>query len=446
MGDILRKLEAALEYQLQPLTIHLEDIISTTNNFAADKCIGKGELGDVYKGNLVLCKRHTTVALKRLKNKYWLEDCDSWKEVIMLSRYRHENIISVLGFCDENGEKILVYEYAPKRSLNMHLKNNELTWVRRLEISIGVARGLAYLHNPDGTQKRILHGNIRSSNILLDENWNAKLVDFGLIDFCDAKKNFTFIFNNVGRNWHCDRGTELLEKEADVYSLGMVLFEILCGGMHISHIHKPFIPLVRRFYEQDKLDEIVYGNIREEINPSSLEKFATIAYQCLEIESEKRPLPKEIVSALETALQYQVAPPCSKSSNISPPLCWEKTPGTVGSLWAVSDKEGNQSRAPNINITELESLFQKPAGFEKLKPEDVDLLYQDLASNCQIMVRELNIPPPEIIVTDATVMNCNNKLAADDRVYILLPPHISLHPRHGLGLLHTSGILGPAPL
>ncbi|CAI9281515.1 unnamed protein product [Lactuca saligna] len=124
----------------------------------------------------------------------------------MLSVYRHHNIITLLGFCDEMSEKILVYDYVSNKSLDLHLNNNDLTWVRRLTICIGAARGLAYLHNPANTHQRVLHRDIKSSNVLLDENWNAKIADFGLSKFGPANQQYTFIVsNNVGGTiGYCD--------------------------------------------------------------------------------------------------------------------------------------------------------------------------------------------------------------------------------------------------
>ncbi|GKF95687.1 receptor-like protein kinase HERK 1, partial [Tanacetum coccineum] len=107
---------------------------------------------------------------------------------MMLSRYRHENIVSLLGFCDEDGENLLVYEYLPNKSLDMYLCSSHLSWIQRLHICIGAACGLEYLHNPGGTTHRVLHRDIKSSNILLDENWNAKISDFGLSKFGPANQ------------------------------------------------------------------------------------------------------------------------------------------------------------------------------------------------------------------------------------------------------------------
>ena len=232
----------------------------------------------------------------------------------MLSLYHHDNIVSLLGFCDECGEMILVYEYAAKRSLDLYLNDKDLTWVQRLEICIGAARGLAYLHNPGQTQQRVLHRDIKSSNILLDENWNARIADFGLSKFGPANQPYTFLVSNaVGTIGYCDPlyvESGLLTKESDVYSFGVVLFEILCGRLSIRNIRdepQPLTELVRKCYKQNTIDEIIYGNIKDEINPHSLKAFTTIAYQCLKRGREQRPLMTKVVKVLESALQLQVS-------------------------------------------------------------------------------------------------------------------------------------------
>ncbi|XP_042758507.2 probable serine/threonine-protein kinase PBL12 [Lactuca sativa] len=331
INEILITLETALEYQNDPclltvsshpkrmpiknkfkhLEIQLEAIKLATNDFAEHNCIGVGGFGKVYKGQLIHLERHTTFAFKRFGSTLGQGDPEFWKEIIMLSLYKHENIVSLLGFCDERGEKILVYEYASKRSLDLYL-NKDLTWVTRLKICIGVARGLVYLHNPPRTHQKVIHRDIKSSNILLDENWNAKITDFGLSEFGPTSQQYPFVVLNVlGTYGYCDplyEKTGFLTEESDVYSFGVVLFEVLCGRLSMHNVndkHQALPFLVQKCYEQNNLDEIIYGSIRDQINPSSLKAFKTIAYQCLNKEREERPLMKEIVRALETALRYQ---------------------------------------------------------------------------------------------------------------------------------------------
>ncbi|MFS7928732.1 putative protein kinase RLK-Pelle-DLSV family [Helianthus anomalus] len=173
MSEIL-----ALITHFEHLKIQLEAIKSETNSFADKNCIGKGGLGKVYKGELLHYKGHSIVAIKRLDRRFGQGNPELWNEIIMLYQYKHKNIVSLLGFCDKSNEKIIVYEYASNGNLDLYLNSDNLTWIQRLKICIGAARGLAYLHNPGKTtQQRVLHLDIKSSNILLDENWNAKISD-----------------------------------------------------------------------------------------------------------------------------------------------------------------------------------------------------------------------------------------------------------------------------
>ncbi|GJX18669.1 RNA-directed DNA polymerase [Tanacetum coccineum] len=187
------------------------------------------------------------------------------------------------------------------------------TWVTRLEICIGAARGLTCLHNATETQQRVLDGDIKSSNILLDENWNAKVSDFGLSKFGPANQQTSFLVSHaVGTLGYCDplyAETGFLTKESDVYSFGVMLFEILCGrlSMDKKEKHRSLVGLARRSYEEKTIIDIIYADIKDEIYPDSLKVFATIAYNCLKREREERPLMTEIVKSLEIALKSQAS-------------------------------------------------------------------------------------------------------------------------------------------
>ncbi|XP_076957788.1 uncharacterized protein LOC143633352 [Bidens hawaiensis] len=296
--------------QFQHLKIQLEAIQSATNNFSIDNWIGQGGYGKVYKGKLILSMGETMVALKRLNREFRQGEIEFWKEIMTLSFYKHENIVSLLGYCDDHGEKILVYEYVPKRSLDFYLTSDDLTWVQRLKICVGAARGIEYLHTPGETHLRILHRDIKSSNILLDSNWNAKISDFGLSKFAPANNHFTYAISNpVGTLGYIDpiyQEIGLLTKESDVYSFGVVLFEVLCGRLSFTKTNiRPLIGLVRECYEHNKLRDIVYSTIKDEINEPSLKLFVDIAYQCLKRKREERPSMAQIVTALESAIETQ---------------------------------------------------------------------------------------------------------------------------------------------
>nr|XP_043616142.1 receptor-like protein kinase HERK 1 [Erigeron canadensis] len=296
------------------LRIQLKDIKWATNNFGIDNYIGGGGFGKVYKGELVISEKLIMVAVKRLDKALGQGPPEFWKEIMMLTRYKHENLVLLLGFCDENGEKILVYEYLPRKSLDFYLGDTNLSWNQRLQICIGAARGLQYLHDPEGTQQRVLHRDIKSANILLDEQWKAKVSDFGLSKFGPANQQFTFLVSNtVGTFGYCDplyMETGYLTKESDVYSLGVVLFEVLCGRFCIENYDdfRRFLPtLAQKCYKEMKLDTIVSKSLRGQISPNCLYTFSTVAYRCLQRDHKERPSVSDIVKELEIALEYQVS-------------------------------------------------------------------------------------------------------------------------------------------
>ncbi|PWA57401.1 Protein kinase, ATP binding site-containing protein [Artemisia annua] len=140
--------------EFQHLEIQLQDIKLATNNFDENKVIGSGGFGKVYRGEISLSMGRRMVAFKRLDRKFGQGDLEFWKEIMMLSRYTHENLISLLGFCKEEDEMIIVYEYAARGSLDRYLHDANLTWRQRLKICLDAARGLSYLHDDKGTRQR----------------------------------------------------------------------------------------------------------------------------------------------------------------------------------------------------------------------------------------------------------------------------------------------------
>ncbi|PWA97581.1 protein kinase-like domain, Phloem protein 2-like protein [Artemisia annua] len=246
--------------EFKHLVIKLEDIKSATNNFDEKKVIGGGGFGKVYKGEVSHYKGRSMVAFKRLDHKFGQGDPEFWKEIMMLSRYTHENLISLLGYCNEGGEMILVYEHASNGSLDFHLSSTTLTWTQRIKICLDAARGLSYLHDDKGTQQRVLHRDIKSPNILLDENWNAKVSDMGLSKLGPANQQHTALMTTaVGTPGCCDplymELGYLITKESDVYSFGVVLLEVLFGKLCYVYINaKLEIALAdQEIYEKVKL-------------------------------------------------------------------------------------------------------------------------------------------------------------------------------------------------
>ncbi|KAJ0735732.1 putative protein kinase RLK-Pelle-LRR-I-1 family [Helianthus annuus] len=231
-------------------------------------------------------------------------------EVEVLFEYKHENIIGLVGYCDENGEKILVYEYAFNRSLDMHLGDASITWTKRLKIGIDIATGLDFLH---GGGYPVIHRDVKSANILLNDDWKAKITDFGLSVIPSLNNEIDFVVDSAaGTRGYCDPlyvERDFLTRESDVYSLGVVLFEMICGRLAVIQNHKDeddfLVSLVKQYYKEGKLDELVFKGIKDKIVPKSLTSFLTIAYQCLHRKREKRLAASEVVLQLKKALEFQ---------------------------------------------------------------------------------------------------------------------------------------------
>ncbi|KAL4561620.1 hypothetical protein LXL04_033790 [Taraxacum kok-saghyz] len=228
------------------------------------------------------------VAIKRLNREGHQGKKEFLTEINLISRFRHENmIIPFVGYCDEENEMILFYKYASNGSLDYHLydpnKRRCLTWARRLKICLGVARGLNYLHSCLGDHNRVIHRDVKSGNILLDENLEAKICDFGLSKEGLRNQQLSQIYTKAaGTNFYqCPiyRESNILHKESNVYSFGVVLFEMLTGML--------------AYHEKDSGDVVASKHV-----------FKDIAYQCISYHIEERPTMDKIVERIEDAIKF----------------------------------------------------------------------------------------------------------------------------------------------
>ncbi|XP_076918103.1 putative serine/threonine-protein kinase PBL28 [Bidens hawaiensis] len=237
------------------------------------------------------------------------------KEILTLACYKHKNIICLLGFCDEDDEKILVYKYEVNGSLDRHLADTNLTWEDRLRICLDAARGLKYLHDDVGVGHRVIHRDIKSSNILLDEDWKAKISDFGLCKIGLRNEWFSFLVSNIaGTIGYVDPQyieTGVLTKESDVYAFGVVLCEVLCGRPAVIAKYcnkRTFLPLLLQHHYEDKNTEgIFFANLQGNMKPRSCDTFLNIAYNCVNKDRRHSPTMEIVVKELEAALEHQTA-------------------------------------------------------------------------------------------------------------------------------------------
>ncbi|KAM0034866.1 putative protein kinase RLK-Pelle-LRR-I-1 family [Helianthus debilis subsp. tardiflorus] len=310
---VVKQLEKALYFQENnDHKISLEKIKHATQNFHNDHFIGGGGFGRVYKGNLQDGDELKIVAVKRLDTRHGQGEQQFLSELQILLEYKHENIIGLVGYCDEEDEKIIVYEYASGGSLDRYLKNDSLTWEKRLYICIEVARALDFLHGGEGKQAKVVHRDIKTANILLSHDRKAKLADFGLSLISPITQERDVVVDNVcGTPGYLDplyRESKFLTIESDIYSFGVVLFEMLYGRSTFAiHQHEGlYLPdFVKSKFEEGKLDEVVLEPIKEHIVQESLTAFQKIAYQCLQHERENRPTTKTVLAELMKALKFQ---------------------------------------------------------------------------------------------------------------------------------------------
>ncbi|GJU46648.1 kinase-like domain, phloem protein 2-like protein, partial [Tanacetum coccineum] len=301
---------------LAHLRIPFEDIESATNYFAEENVIDTDGFGKSYKGQLLWSGELIDITAQRLINNKWDDEKEQkfWTDISMLSSLKHENVVSIVGFCNEVGAETIIYKCSYRGRLENYLSDPMLlTWVKRLEISIGAAHAISYIHYDETRDFSVIHQNISSYTVRLNNDFEPKLSEFHhSLKIKASERHNSFHTDSVwSRKGYTDPTcleTNIEGHKSDIYSFGIVLFELLCGRKSVSddQDNKYLAPVAIFHYREKTLDGIIDPDLWKQMDPRSLNMFTEIAYDCLNEKRSQRPNVDEIVTRLEKALELQL--------------------------------------------------------------------------------------------------------------------------------------------
>ncbi|KAL8155643.1 putative receptor-like protein kinase At5g18500 [Apium graveolens] len=284
----------------------LRDLEVATNRFSKDNVIGEGGYGVVYRGRLV---NGSSVAIKKLFNNLGQAEKEFSVEVEAIGHVRHKNLVRLLGYCIEGTHRMLVYEYVNNGNLEQWLRGamcqqGYLTWEARMKVLLSTAKALAYLH--EAIEPKVVHRDIKSSNILIDDEFSAKVSDFGLAKLLGSGKSHvtTRVMGTFGYVAPEYANTGLLNERSDVYSFGVLLLEAITGrdpvdyGRPAQEIN--LVEWLKMMVGSRRSDEVVDPNIETRPSTRALKRALLTALRCVDPDSKKRPKMSQVVRMLES--------------------------------------------------------------------------------------------------------------------------------------------------
>ncbi|XP_042005127.1 rust resistance kinase Lr10-like isoform X2 [Salvia splendens] len=309
-----KKVEGFLEdYRaLKPTRFCYSDIRKITNQFSEK--LGEGGYGVVYKGKL---STEISVAVKVLNNSK--ENGEEFvNEVKTIGRIHHVNVVRLVGFCAEGFRRVLVYEFLPNESLEKFIFQSEskrasLSWEKLLEIALGIAKGVEYLHQ--GCDQQILHFDIKPHNILLDQNFSPKVSDFGLAKLCSKEQSAVTMTAARGTIGYI--APELLSRtfgrvsyKSDVYSFGMLLLEMVGGRKNVDlDVNNSKVYFPQWIYNHLNLGDEFWVHVEEGDEGNIARKLTIVGLHCIQWYPADRPSMKAVVQMLEGDGTDLVMPP-----------------------------------------------------------------------------------------------------------------------------------------
>ncbi|KAL3850671.1 hypothetical protein ACJIZ3_012553 [Penstemon smallii] len=313
-------------------SFNFADLKISTRNFRPDSVLGGGGFGSVFKGwidenSFTAAKPGTgmIIAVKKLHQESHQGHREWLAEVNYLGQFSHPHLVKLIGYCLEDDHRLLVYEFMPRGSLENHLFRRgsyfqPLSWSLRLKVAHGAAEGLAFLHS---SEAKVIYRDFKTSNILLDSNYNAKLSDFGLAKdgpTGDKSHVSTRVMGTYGYAAPEYLATGHLTAKSDVYSYGVVLLEMLSGrraidknrpsGEHrLVEWAKPYLASKRKVYR------IMDNRLDGQYTMDVAQRLANLAFRCISLESKLRPTMEEIVEELDQLRDLEITENQSKTRN-----------------------------------------------------------------------------------------------------------------------------------
>lgn len=288
-------------------TFTFRELATATKNFRQECLLGDGGFGRVYKGTIQSSGQ--IVAVKQLDRNGMQGNKEFLVEVLMLSLLKHHNLLNLIGYCADGDQRLLVYEYMPLGSLETHLHDNPadkkpLDWVTRMKIASGAAQGLEYLH--EKANPPVIYRDLKSSNILLEEDFHPRLADFGLAKLSQSGNKSSVPPRVIGTYGYCApeyARTGELTLKSDIYSFGVVLLELITGRRAVD----PNRPADQQnlvtwaqpiFKDPKRYPEMADPLLNREFSVKSLNQAVAVAAMCLEGEPTVRPFITDVVEAL----------------------------------------------------------------------------------------------------------------------------------------------------
>ncbi|XP_004302336.1 PREDICTED: probable receptor-like protein kinase At5g18500 [Fragaria vesca subsp. vesca] len=284
----------------------LRDLELATSRFSKENVLGEGGYGVVYRGNLI---NGTPVAVKKILNNLGQAEKEFRVEVEAIGHVRHKNLVRLLGYCVEGTHRMLVYEYVNNGNLEQWLHgamrhHGYLTWEARIKVLLGTAKALAYLH--EAIEPKVIHRDIKSSNILIDDEFNSKVSDFGLAKLLGAGTSHvtTRVMGTFGYVAPEYANSGLLNEKSDVYSFGVLLLEAITGRDPVDYgrpaAEVNLVDWLKMMVGSRRSEEVVDPNIEVRPSTRALKRALLTALRCVDPDSEKRPKMSQVVRMLES--------------------------------------------------------------------------------------------------------------------------------------------------